>query len=76
MVDNTEEEALSHIKDITEQNLNHLVRHDGEIKGIVNIEARTDGSFNIKLHTGTEREATVIEGVSKEELIGMMEEQL
>lgn len=76
MPDNTESGSIDYIKQTTQQNLNHVVRHDPETKGIVNIEARTDGKFDVSLHTGTQDEARTIEGVSKDKLLKMMEEQL
>lgn len=76
MPDNTKSQSLSHIREITEMSMNHLVRQDPEIKGNVVIEAKKDGTFNISLHDGTQSEATVIELVDKETLLSMMEEQL
>lgn len=76
MPDNTEEESIDFVRDSTERSLNHIVRHDNGIRGIVNIEAREDDKYNVKLHKGTSDEARVIEGVSKSKLMKMMEEQL
>jgi len=76
MPDNTNEMSLQHINSITEENINHLVRHNSELKGIINIEARTDGTFNVVIHDGTENEARKVEGISKDKLLAMMEKQL
>lgn len=68
--------SLEFIKQQIEKQCNHIVRQDHEIKGIINIEAKDDGSFNVKLHRGTQNEAVTIEDISKEKLLDMMEEQL
>jgi len=41
MPDNTEPETISHMKDIVEQELNHLVRHEQDVEGIINIKSKT-----------------------------------
>lgn len=76
MADNTNSESMDHIKEQVSQSFNHIVRHDESTKGIVNIEANNDETFNVSLHDGTQSKARTIEGVSKERLLSMMEEQL
>lgn len=70
------DKSLEFLKKQIEQQTNHVVRNDEEIKGIVDITAKNDGTFNIRLHRGTENEAVEIEDIDKERLISMMEEQL
>lgn len=76
MVDNKEQKSIEHIKRVTEQNINHIVRTQEDIKGIVAIEARTDGSFDVTIHDGTEDKAITIESVDKSKLLNLMKEQL
>jgi len=76
MPDNTEPETISHMKDIVEQELNHLVRHEQDVKGIINIKAKTDSTYDIELHDGSGSRARAIEDVSKDKLLELMEKQL
>lgn len=76
MPDNTDQESMDHIKETTEQNINHIVRHSPDTKGIINIEAKTNGEFNVTLHDGTQNRPRTIESISKDKLLKMMEEQL
>jgi hypothetical protein len=76
MPDNTAEESIDHIQNTVEQHINHIVRHDPETKGVIQIESNIDETYDIKIHSGTENKARVIEGVSKDKLLSMMEEQL
>lgn len=72
----TDEEHIDFIRGTCSQQLNHLVRSDSDLKGIVNIEVKDGGEFSIILHRGTESEATEIEGVDKEKLISLLKERL
>jgi hypothetical protein len=76
MTDNTETETISHMKDIVEQELNHLVRHEENVEGIINIRSKTDNLYDIELHDGKNTRSQTIEDVSKDELIKLMEKQL
>lgn len=76
MPDKTSEETLDHMKDIVEQEINHLVRHQENTEGIIKITAKTDNTYDIELHNGSENRSKTIEGVSKSRLLKMMEKQL
>lgn len=76
MTDNSDSETISHMKDIVEQELNHLVRHDEDVEGIINITAKTNSTYDIELHDGSGSRARVIEGVGKDKLLELMEQQL
>lgn len=64
------------MKDIVEQELNHLVRHENDTEGMINVRAKTDDTYDIELYNGNDSRARVIEGVSKEKLLELMEQQL
>jgi len=74
--DNTQAETISQMKSIVEQELNHLVRHEDDTEGMVNVRAKTDNTYDIELYDGNESKARVIEGVSKEKLLELIEQQL
>lgn len=76
MPDTKEESTLEYLKDTVEKHNNHIVREDEELKGKVEIEARSDGDYNVVIHRGTSDKARRIEAVSKDRIIGMMESQL
>jgi len=71
----SEKEHKDLIENQTSRQLNHLVRTDDELKGIINVEVK-HGEFNIKIHKGTEAEATSIEGLNKQKLIELFEEKV
>lgn len=75
-MDNKEPESLEFIDDIAGQAINHAVRHNEGIKGVVSIEIQTNGEYTVKVHRGTENQPMQIEGVSKERLLEMLEGQL
>jgi len=76
MPDNTKEATMSHIKNSVSADLNHIVRHQSGTKGIINIEANTDGSFDVAIHKGTQSKPKRIENINKTKLIEMMQDQL
>jgi len=76
MTDNTEEESLAHIREITNQHTNHLVRSDPEIDGKVDIEVRSDGRYNVFVYKGGSDKARKIEDISKEKLLSMIKSNL
>lgn len=76
MPDNSQSETISQMKDIVEQELNHLVRHEEDTQGIINIKAKTDDTYDIELYNGSSNRARTIEDVSKEKLLELMDEQL
>ncbi|EGQ44098.1 MAG: hypothetical protein J07AB43_01570 [Candidatus Nanosalina sp. J07AB43] len=76
MPDLTKEAALDHARDMKKQNTNHLVRHDPEIKGEVDIEVRSNGRFNVTVYKGTEEKPRVIEDISRNKLMSMLDSQL
>jgi hypothetical protein len=76
MPDNKDSESKGFIERSIERSQSHIVRHSDDIDGIVTTEVRSDGNYNIKIHKGTEDKPTVIENVSKEKLIDMMQKQL
>lgn len=71
-----ENSSLEYIRNSVARAINHIVREDSETKGVVRIEPKTDGNYDIYIHRGTQSEAVVIQDVSKERLMSMMEEQL
>jgi hypothetical protein len=71
-----ENSSLEFIRNSIARAINHIVREDPETKGVVRIEPKTDGNFDVFIHRGTQSQAVVIEDVSKERLMSMMEEQL
>lgn len=72
----TERQSLNHIKDIVDEHINHIVREDEEIQGSVRLDRNADGTYDISIYKGTGKQATVIEQVSKEKVLNMLEEQL
>lgn len=70
------EDPLEFISSQVEEDINHIVRQSSDLKGVVSIEVRNDGNFNIKLHKGSEHEITTIEAVSKDRLLDLLDEQL
>jgi len=71
-----ENSSLEFIRNSVARAINHLVREDQDTKGVVRIEPKSDGNFDVYIHRGTQSEAVVIEDVSKERLMSMMEDQL
>jgi len=76
MVDNTEEATTDHVRRTVDNHQSHLVRHSEGTEGVVEIVRKSDGIFDIRLHDGSDSEATTIEGISKDKMISLMEEKL
>lgn len=70
------DQNIEFIEKQSESIINHLVRQDQNLKGVVSIEAQVDETYNIKLHRGTENKARTIENVDKDELIDMIKDNL
>lgn len=71
-----ENEDTDFIENKIEEFANFAVRNDGNLEGKVEINVNQDDSFDIKLYKGTENKAQVFESVSKEQMLGMLEDNL
>lgn len=69
-------EDIEFIEDIVGQSINHVVRQSEDIKGSVNIMVRSDGKYDVTLHSGTDDEPVVIESLEKETLIKRIKDNL
>lgn len=69
-------EDIEFIEDIVGQSINHVVRQSEDIKGSVNIMVRSDGKYDVTLHSGTDDEPVVIESLEKETLIERIKDNL
>lgn len=76
MPDLVEEATLEHVQDMKNENTNHLVRHNPDIKGEVDIEVRSDGRFNVTVYKGTDEKPRKVEDISKNKLMDMLDQQL
>jgi len=76
MPDNTEKASLEHVEKIKSEHTNHLVRHDPDIKGEVDIEVRLDGRFNVTVYKGTDNQPQKIEDISKSKLLELIDDRL
>jgi len=71
-----ESESIRHIKHSIENDINHLVRHNEDIEGSIRLTVNVDGTYDIYVHQGTGTEALCIESVSKDKMLGMLEDKL
>jgi hypothetical protein len=76
MPDKSKEQSLAHISEMKNQNTNHLIQHDPEIKGEVDIEVRTNGRYNVTVYKGPDEKPRIISDISKNKLIEMIQNQL
>lgn len=76
MPDNSEEQSLLHISEMKNRNTNHLIQHDPEIKGEVDIEVRANDRYNVIVYKGKDEKPRKIEDISKNKLMDMLQEQL
>jgi len=76
MPDLVEDATISHVEKMKRENTNHLVRHNPDIKGEVDIEVRSNGRYNVTVYKGTDQKPTNIEDISKDKLMDMLAEQL
>ena len=58
------------------ENTNHLVRHNPDIKGEVDIEVCSDGRYNVTVYKGTDNQPQKIQEVSKERLLELISERI
>lgn len=71
-----ERSSLEYIRKSVGRAINHIITEDSDTKGVVRVEAKSDGNFDVFIHRGTQPEPVIIEDVSKEKLLNMMEDQL
>jgi len=76
MPDTTKEETLEHVEKMKTQNTNHLVRHNPDIKGEVDIEVRSNGRFDVTVYKGTDNQPQKIQDVSKDRLLELISDRL
>ena len=76
MPDTTKEETLEHVEKMKMQNTNHLVRHNPDIKGEVDIEVRSNGRFDVTVYKGTDNQPQKIQDVSKDRLLELISDRL
>lgn len=69
-------ESITFIKNSIARAINHLVRETEEVDGSVRIEVNSDDTYTIYVHRGTESKPTIIEDVSKDKMMDMLEGQL
>jgi len=71
-----DDENIEFIEDKSQDLINHLIKHDSEIKGSIKIDVRQDGGFDIIKHNGSDTEVNKIHNVSKEKLIELLDKRL
>ena len=76
MPDFTEDQSIQHVRDMKTKNTNHLVQHDADMSGEVDIEVLNDGRYNVIVHKGTDHEPQTVENVSKNELVQLIKDRL
>lgn len=70
------DENVEFIDSIIDQSINQTIKEDPKKKGAIQIDVNNSGQFNLKVYRGTEVEPTVIEDITKDELISALEQKL